>query len=141
MSNFKIRFNFTLREGSRDEEVLIIPIAPLQMVLHVASTLTNTETYKTQLEALCMQIFEAGLTQYTQRKNEVECFYTCFRKAIAEDQQRGAHIVAEFERSRRQVGFFSTRSLSHMHLADNSCNCCYNSICIKKPNSIRFCGR
>ncbi|KAB5553906.1 hypothetical protein PHYPO_G00044060 [Pangasianodon hypophthalmus] len=50
-----------------------------------------------------MQIFEAGLTQHTQRQNEVECFFTCFQKAMADNQQRGAQIVADFERARRQV--------------------------------------
>ncbi|KAK3520369.1 hypothetical protein QTP70_024051 [Hemibagrus guttatus] len=61
------------------------------------------QLHKTQLEALCMKIFEAGLTQQTQRQNEVECFFTSFRKAIADNQQKGAQIVADFERSRRQV--------------------------------------
>lgn len=66
------------------------------------------DTYRTQLEAFCMQIFEAGLTQHTQRQNDMECFFTCFQMAMADNQQRGAQVVTDFERSRRQVGFFLT---------------------------------
>ncbi|XP_053530952.1 dynein regulatory complex subunit 3 [Ictalurus punctatus] len=61
------------------------------------------ESYQTQFDALCLQIFEAGLTQQTQRQNEVDCFFTCLQKAMADNQQRGAQIIADFERSRRQV--------------------------------------
>ncbi|XP_072549692.1 dynein regulatory complex subunit 3 isoform X2 [Salminus brasiliensis] len=61
------------------------------------------ETYQTQLEALCMQIFEAGLTQHAQRQNEVDSFLTCSREAVSDNQQRSAQLAADFEESRRQV--------------------------------------
>ncbi|XP_058260362.1 dynein regulatory complex subunit 3 [Hemibagrus wyckioides] len=70
---------------------------------HLPEVATLLESYQTQLEALCMKIFEAGLTQQTQRQKEVECFFTGFRNAVADNQQKGAQIVADFERSRRQV--------------------------------------
>ncbi|XP_037400841.1 dynein regulatory complex subunit 3 isoform X1 [Pygocentrus nattereri] len=64
---------------------------------------TLLESYKTQLVALCMQMFEAGLTQHARRQNEVESFFSCSREAEADNQQRAAQIAADFERSRRQV--------------------------------------
>lgn len=60
------------------------------------------------MEGFCTQIFDAGLSQHTQRTAEVECFFACYQKAVADNQQRAAQIVADFESSRRQVGHFKT---------------------------------
>uniref|UniRef100_A0A3B1JRP2 Dynein regulatory complex subunit 3 n=1 Tax=Astyanax mexicanus TaxID=7994 RepID=A0A3B1JRP2_ASTMX len=59
------------------------------------------ETYP----SLCMQIFETGLIQHAERKNEGDSFFTCCREAVSDNQQRAAQIVTDFEESRRQVGF------------------------------------
>ncbi|XP_049324166.1 dynein regulatory complex subunit 3 [Astyanax mexicanus] len=61
------------------------------------------ETYQTELVALCMQIFETGLIQHAERKNEGDSFFTCCREAVSDNQQRAAQIVTDFEESRRQV--------------------------------------
>lgn len=62
------------------------------------------------MEALCVQIFDAGLAQLGQRTAEVESFFTGSHEAVADNQRKAAQIAADFEKSRRQVGFFS---LSH----------------------------
>ncbi|XP_060748576.1 dynein regulatory complex subunit 3 [Tachysurus vachellii] len=85
---------------------------------HLPGIATLLESYQTKLEAFCMQIFEAGLTQKTQRQNEVECFFTCLQKAMADNQQRGAQIVADFERSRRQVMVEIQQAADHSSLKD-----------------------
>ncbi|KAL1277649.1 hypothetical protein QQF64_024322 [Cirrhinus molitorella] len=54
------------------------------------------------MEALCVQIFDAGLTQHAQRTAEVESFFTCSREAVADNQHKAAQIAADFESSRRQ---------------------------------------
>uniref|UniRef100_A0A3B1JE72 Dynein regulatory complex subunit 3 n=1 Tax=Astyanax mexicanus TaxID=7994 RepID=A0A3B1JE72_ASTMX len=59
--------------------------------------------YQTELVALCMQIFETGLIQHAERKNEGDSFFTCCREAVSDNQQRAAQIVTDFEESRRQV--------------------------------------
>ncbi|XP_062874975.1 dynein regulatory complex subunit 3 [Trichomycterus rosablanca] len=64
---------------------------------------TLVESYQTQLVPLCIQIFDAGLTHHTQWQNEVDCFYGCFREAVADTQQRAAQIAADFESSRKQM--------------------------------------
>ncbi|KAA0705312.1 Dynein regulatory complex subunit 3 [Triplophysa tibetana] len=58
--------------------------------------------HKKKMEGFCTQIFDAGLSQHTQRTAEVECFFDCYRKAVADNQQRAAQIVTDFESSRRQ---------------------------------------
>ncbi|TSO37074.1 Dynein regulatory complex subunit 3 [Bagarius yarrelli] len=63
----------------------------------------DNEASMTQLEEFCMQIFEEGLKQHTQRQNEVDCFFTCLQNAMDDNQHAGAKILAEFERSRRQA--------------------------------------
>lgn len=70
--------------------------------------LNTAYTYKEKMEGLCTQIFDAGLSQHTQRTAEVECFFGCYREAVADNQQRAAQIAADFESSRRQVGHFNT---------------------------------
>uniref|UniRef100_A0A4W4GW58 Dynein regulatory complex subunit 3 n=1 Tax=Electrophorus electricus TaxID=8005 RepID=A0A4W4GW58_ELEEL len=67
------------------------------------ATLLESYPCLTQLVALCVQIFEVGLTQHTCRQNEMDAFFTGFQDAVADNQQRGAEIAADFERSRRQV--------------------------------------
>ncbi len=59
------------------------------------------------MEALCVQIFDAGLTRHAQRTVEVESFFTCSHEAVADNRQKAAHIAADFESSRRPVSFFS----------------------------------
>ncbi|KAI2666594.1 Dynein regulatory complex subunit 3 [Labeo rohita] len=54
------------------------------------------------MEALCVQIFDFGLTQHAQRTAEVESFFTCSREAVTDNQHKAAQIAAEFESSRRQ---------------------------------------
>ncbi|XP_026994806.1 dynein regulatory complex subunit 3 [Tachysurus fulvidraco] len=85
---------------------------------HLPGIASLLESYQTKLEAFCVQIFEAGLTQKTQRQNEVECFFTCLQKAMADNQQRGAQIVADFERSRRQVMVEIQQAADHSLLKD-----------------------
>lgn len=68
------------------------------------------------MEALCVQIFDAGLTQHTRRTAEVESFFTCSREAVADNQHKAAQIAADFENTRWQVGFFllrQTRKVRH----------------------------
>ncbi|XP_043091322.1 dynein regulatory complex subunit 3-like [Puntigrus tetrazona] len=60
------------------------------------------ESFKSKMEALCVQIFDSGLTQHAQRKAEVESFFTCSREAAADNRQKAAQIAADFESSRRQ---------------------------------------
>ncbi|XP_016308057.1 dynein regulatory complex subunit 3 [Sinocyclocheilus anshuiensis] len=60
------------------------------------------ESFKNKTEALCVQIFDAGLTQHAQRMAEVESFFTCSREAVADNRQKAAQIAADFESSRRQ---------------------------------------
>lgn len=85
-----------------------------------------------------MQIFEAGLTQKTQRQNEVECFFTCLQKAMADNQQRGAQIVADFERSRRQVGCFFNSAISRQKTLTETA---FNATHINNPHTSLFCCR
>ncbi|XP_060758596.1 dynein regulatory complex subunit 3 [Neoarius graeffei] len=89
--------------GSHLFDSMFVDDVEASKLTHLPGVAPFLESYQKQLAALCMQIFEAGLTQHTQRQNEVECFFTCFQKARADNQQRGAQIVADFERSRRQV--------------------------------------
>ncbi|XP_050962383.1 dynein regulatory complex subunit 3 [Labeo rohita] len=60
------------------------------------------ESFKSKMEALCVQIFDFGLTQHAQRTAEVESFFTCSREAVTDNQHKAAQIAAEFESSRRQ---------------------------------------
>ncbi|XP_051742051.1 dynein regulatory complex subunit 3 [Ctenopharyngodon idella] len=60
------------------------------------------EIFKSKMEALCVQIFNAGLTQRTRRTAEVESFFTCSREAVADNQHKAAQIAADFENTRRQ---------------------------------------
>ncbi|XP_067285156.1 dynein regulatory complex subunit 3 [Pseudorasbora parva] len=60
------------------------------------------ETFKSNMEALCVQIFDAGLTQHARRTAEVESFFTCSHEAVADNQRKAAQIAADFENSRRQ---------------------------------------
>ncbi|XP_026064760.1 dynein regulatory complex subunit 3 isoform X2 [Carassius auratus] len=60
------------------------------------------ESFKSKMEALCVQIFDAGLTQHAQRTAEVESFFSCSHEAVADNRQKAAQIAADFESSRRQ---------------------------------------
>ncbi|XP_059373752.1 dynein regulatory complex subunit 3 [Carassius carassius] len=60
------------------------------------------ESFKSKMEALCVQIFDAGLTQHAQRTTEVESFFSCSHEAVADNRQKAAQIAADFESSRRQ---------------------------------------
>ncbi|XP_067238775.1 dynein regulatory complex subunit 3 [Chanodichthys erythropterus] len=60
------------------------------------------EIFKSKMEALCVQIFDAGLTQHTRRTAEVESFFTCSREAVADNRHKAAQIAADFENTRRQ---------------------------------------
>ncbi|KAL0993112.1 hypothetical protein UPYG_G00103360 [Umbra pygmaea] len=51
---------------------------------------------------LCVQLFDIGLAQHGQRKDEVKSFFDCSREAIANNQQSAAQIVRDFENARRQ---------------------------------------
>ncbi|KAK2915924.1 hypothetical protein Q8A67_000298 [Cirrhinus molitorella] len=64
--------------------------------------LPGMEALLDNMEALCVQIFDAGLTQHAQRTAEVESFFTCSREAVADNQHKAAQIAADFESSRRQ---------------------------------------
>ncbi|CAM4736067.1 unnamed protein product [Leuciscus chuanchicus] len=54
------------------------------------------------MEALCVQIFVAGLGQLAQRTAEVESFSTGSHEAVADNQRKAAQITADFENFRRQ---------------------------------------
>lgn len=60
------------------------------------------ETFKSKMEALCVQIFDAGLAQLARRTAEVESFFTCSHEAVADNQRKAAQTAADFENSRRQ---------------------------------------
>ncbi|KAF7698056.1 hypothetical protein HF521_004566 [Silurus meridionalis] len=78
-------------------ESLFVDDVEASKLAHLPGVATLLESYP------YFAIFEAGLTEHTQRQNEIECFFTCFQKAIADNQQRGAQLITDFERSRRQV--------------------------------------
>nr|NP_001071195.1 dynein regulatory complex subunit 3 [Danio rerio]AAI25886.1 Zgc:153749 [Danio rerio] len=59
------------------------------------------EEFRSRMEAVCMQMFEAGLSQYSRRSAEVESFFSCSREAVAENKQKAAQIAAYFESFRR----------------------------------------
>ncbi|XP_073799701.1 dynein regulatory complex subunit 3 isoform X2 [Danio rerio] len=59
------------------------------------------EEFRSRMEAVCMQMFEAGLSQYSRRSAEVESFFSCSREAVAENKQKAAQIAADFESFRR----------------------------------------
>ncbi|XDV13809.1 hypothetical protein PO909_002136 [Leuciscus waleckii] len=63
---------------------------------------TLLETFKSKMEALCVQIFVAGLGQLAQRTAEVESFSTGSHEAVADNQRKAAQITADFENFRRQ---------------------------------------
>ncbi|XP_077069908.1 dynein regulatory complex subunit 3 [Siphateles boraxobius] len=60
------------------------------------------ETFKSKMETLCVQIFDAGLAQLAMRTAEVESFFTCSHEAVADNQRKAAQTAADFENSRRQ---------------------------------------
>ncbi|XP_030646702.1 dynein regulatory complex subunit 3 [Chanos chanos] len=70
---------------------------------YIPGVATLLEYYQSQLVELCMQVFEAGLTQHGRRAAEVQCFQDCSREAVSDNQQRAAQRAAEFERSRREM--------------------------------------
>ncbi|XP_015460579.3 dynein regulatory complex subunit 3 [Astyanax mexicanus] len=61
------------------------------------------ESYELKMSELCMQLFNEGLTQHAQRNNEVDSFFTCYREAVSDNQQKSNQIVTDFEEFRRQA--------------------------------------
>ncbi|KAK6312234.1 hypothetical protein J4Q44_G00178980 [Coregonus suidteri] len=57
---------------------------------------------RSQLVALCVQVFKIGLAQRGRREDEVKSFFDCSREAVDDNQQRAAQITADFEKARRQ---------------------------------------
>ncbi|XP_055040332.2 dynein regulatory complex subunit 3 [Misgurnus anguillicaudatus] len=90
---------------------------------HLPGMAALLESYKKEMEALCMQIFEEGLTQHAQRQAKVESFYTCSREALAENQQKGVQIAADFESSWRQTLVEIQQITDHKLLEDHVSSC------------------
>ncbi|XDV13822.1 hypothetical protein PO909_002148 [Leuciscus waleckii] len=63
---------------------------------------TLLETYKSEMKALCVQIFDAGLAQLAKRTAEMKSFSTGSHEAVTDNQREAAQITADFENFRRQ---------------------------------------
>ncbi|XP_036408025.1 dynein regulatory complex subunit 3 [Megalops cyprinoides] len=61
------------------------------------------DTYKSQMMALCVQLFELGLEQQRTRDEDVNCFFECTCEAVQDNQQVAADMISDFERARRDV--------------------------------------
>uniref|UniRef100_A0A8C2JV88 Dynein regulatory complex subunit 3 n=1 Tax=Cyprinus carpio TaxID=7962 RepID=A0A8C2JV88_CYPCA len=77
---------------------------------------------ESKMEALCVQIFDAGLTQHAQRTAEVESFFTCSHEAVADNRQKAAQIAADFESSRRQV--MEMQQITDVELLEDNISFC-----------------
>lgn len=62
-------------------------------------------TFERQMVALCMQLFETGLTEHKRRQTEVDSFFGGQREAVAHYQQRASEILAGFEQQHKVVSF------------------------------------
>ncbi|CAB1342382.1 unnamed protein product [Coregonus sp. 'balchen'] len=80
-----------------------------------------------QLVALCVQVFEIGLTQRGRREDEVKSFFDCSREAVDYNQQRAAQITADFEKARRQV-MFEMQQATDTRLLEAQLNHCSEEI-------------
>uniref|UniRef100_A0A9J8CL39 Dynein regulatory complex subunit 3 n=1 Tax=Cyprinus carpio carpio TaxID=630221 RepID=A0A9J8CL39_CYPCA len=81
------------------------------------------ESYPCKMEALCVQIFDAGLTQHAQRTAEVESFFTCSHEAVADNRQKAAQIAADFESSRRQK-IVEMQQITDVELLEDNISSC-----------------
>ncbi|KAI1883962.1 hypothetical protein AGOR_G00221490 [Albula goreensis] len=61
------------------------------------------ETYRSQMGALCTQLFELGVAQKQARDDEVKCFFDCFHEAVEDNQQVAAQLIVNFEKTRKVV--------------------------------------
>nr|XP_040046986.1 dynein regulatory complex subunit 3 isoform X3 [Gasterosteus aculeatus aculeatus] len=59
------------------------------------------QTFERQMVALCMQLFETGLTEHKRRQTEVDSFFGGQREAVAHYQQRASEILAGFEQQHK----------------------------------------
>ncbi|XP_071777322.1 dynein regulatory complex subunit 3 [Centroberyx gerrardi] len=75
------------------------------------------QTFEHQLVELCVQVFEIGLDEHKLRETEVKCFLSGEKEAVADNQQRAAQMVANFEQHRRKW-IVETRQVSDTNLLD-----------------------
>ncbi|XP_051571594.1 dynein regulatory complex subunit 3 [Myxocyprinus asiaticus] len=94
---------------------------------HLPGMAALLESYPCKMEALCMQIFDAGLTQHSRRTAEVEFFFNCSREAVADNQQKAAQIAADFENSRRQT-IVEMQQITDPSLLDDKFDSCDEEI-------------
>ncbi|XP_037331636.2 dynein regulatory complex subunit 3 [Pungitius pungitius] len=59
------------------------------------------QTFERQMVALCMQLFETGLTEYKRRQMEVDSFFSGQNAAVTHYQQQASEIVASFEQQHK----------------------------------------
>ncbi|XP_041943403.1 dynein regulatory complex subunit 3 [Alosa sapidissima] len=88
--------------GSYLFESMFADDAEATKLAHLPGVPTLLESFKNQLVNLCTQLFEAGLAQHWRRHNEVDTFFSCYREAVIDNQDRAAKLGAEFEIVRRQ---------------------------------------
>ncbi|XP_029913067.1 dynein regulatory complex subunit 3 [Myripristis murdjan] len=55
------------------------------------------QTFESQMVELCAQVFEIGLAEHKLREAEVQLFLSGHTEAVADNQQRAAQMVANFE--------------------------------------------
>ncbi|KAJ8387133.1 hypothetical protein AAFF_G00160730 [Aldrovandia affinis] len=53
--------------------------------------------------ALCTQLFELGLEQHQVRREDVDCFFECFREGVQDNQEIAAAMVLKFKDARREA--------------------------------------
>ncbi|KAM4598286.1 dynein regulatory complex subunit 3 [Polymixia lowei] len=78
-------------------------------------------TFKRQMVELCVQMFDIGLVEHKLRETEVKSFFDGLKEAVADNQQRAALIVADFEQRRRKR-ILDLRQMSDTHLLEAQLN-------------------
>uniref|UniRef100_A0A667YAI7 Dynein regulatory complex subunit 3 n=1 Tax=Myripristis murdjan TaxID=586833 RepID=A0A667YAI7_9TELE len=70
-------------------------------------------TFESQMVELCAQVFEIGLAEHKLREAEVQLFLSGHTEAVADNQQRAAQMVANFEEHHGEVSW-----QDHSHCRD-----------------------
>ncbi|KAM8845505.1 dynein regulatory complex subunit 3 [Spinachia spinachia] len=59
------------------------------------------QTYPVQMVALCLELFETGLTEHKRRQTEVDSFFGGQSETVTHYQQRALEILARFEQQHK----------------------------------------
>lgn len=65
--------------------------------------LNTTFTYEQEMEELCVQLFEIGLTEHGKRETELKSFLSGQSMALADYHQKAAQTLADFDDQHSKV--------------------------------------